>query len=173
MSAQDDIEIRELTKSISGHKTWLTRYEKDFNAAYMLKSANCLNRLRSLYEKIESQTSRMEDKYEDLITLREKCELDNTLQWQERDQISESCKLVLEKLEELEKDLEKHSPLKQARNSRENEEMGERAHESEASGVSAPSQVIGPPAMSGGNACLLYTSPSPRDGLLSRMPSSA
>ena len=24
-----------------------------------------------------------------------------------------------------------------------------------------------------GNACLLYTSPSPRDGLLSRMPSSA
>src|SRR5680860_1829012 len=25
----------------------------------------------------------------------------------------------------------------------------------------------------GGNACLLYTSPSPRDGLLSRMPSSA
>ena len=27
--------------------------------------------------------------------------------------------------------------------------------------------------MSGTNACLLYTSPSPRDGLLSRMPSSA
>ena len=26
---------------------------------------------------------------------------------------------------------------------------------------------------SGGSACLLYTSPSPRDGLLSRMPSSA
>ena len=25
----------------------------------------------------------------------------------------------------------------------------------------------------GGNTCLLYTSPSPRDGLLSRMPSSA
>ena len=25
----------------------------------------------------------------------------------------------------------------------------------------------------GGGACLLYTSPSPRDGLLSRMPSSA
>ena len=25
----------------------------------------------------------------------------------------------------------------------------------------------------GGNGCLLYTSPSPRDGLLSRMPSSA
>ena len=25
----------------------------------------------------------------------------------------------------------------------------------------------------GGNICLLYTSPSPRDGLLSRMPSSA
>ena len=25
----------------------------------------------------------------------------------------------------------------------------------------------------GGNPCLLYTSPSPRDGLLSRMPSSA
>ena len=55
-----------------------------------------MNRLRSLYEKIESQTSRMEDKYEDLITLRDKCELDTTLQWQERDQISESCKLVLE-----------------------------------------------------------------------------
>ena len=27
--------------------------------------------------------------------------------------------------------------------------------------------------LGGGNACLLYTSPSPRDGLLSRMPSSA
>ena len=27
--------------------------------------------------------------------------------------------------------------------------------------------------LSGGYACLLYTSPSPRDGLLSRMPSSA
>ena len=29
------------------------------------------------------------------------------------------------------------------------------------------------PPMSGSNTCLLYTSPSPRDGLLSRMPSSA
>ena len=29
------------------------------------------------------------------------------------------------------------------------------------------------PAAGGGNTCLLYTSPSPRDGLLSRMPSSA
>ena len=28
-------------------------------------------------------------------------------------------------------------------------------------------------AMGGGSTCLLYTSPSPRDGLLSRMPSSA
>ena len=28
-------------------------------------------------------------------------------------------------------------------------------------------------AVSAGNTCLLYTSPSPRDGLLSRMPSSA
>ena len=28
-------------------------------------------------------------------------------------------------------------------------------------------------AMLGPNGCLLYTSPSPRDGLLSRMPSSA
>ena len=28
-------------------------------------------------------------------------------------------------------------------------------------------------AMSGATTCLLYTSPSPRDGLLSRMPSSA
>ena len=32
-----------------------------------------------------------------------------------------------------------------------------------------PIRVFVPPA----NACLLYTSPSPRDGLLSRMPSSA
>ena len=30
-----------------------------------------------------------------------------------------------------------------------------------------------PPRKAWGNACLLYTSPSPRDGLLSRMPSSA
>ena len=29
------------------------------------------------------------------------------------------------------------------------------------------------PTVSVGTACLLYTSPSPRDGLLSRMPSSA
>ena len=28
-------------------------------------------------------------------------------------------------------------------------------------------------AIAGGHTCLLYTSPSPRDGLLSRMPSSA
>ena len=32
---------------------------------------------------------------------------------------------------------------------------------------------IGEVAMSKGYTCLLYTSPSPRDGLLSRMPSSA
>ena len=30
-----------------------------------------------------------------------------------------------------------------------------------------------PPAVEGAKVCLLYTSPSPRDGLLSRMPSSA
>ena len=34
--------------------------------------------------------------------------------------------------------------------------------------------IVSDPADSGrGNVCLLYTSPSPRDGLLSRMPSSA
>ena len=33
--------------------------------------------------------------------------------------------------------------------------------------------LIGWPAMWDFNICLLYTSPSPRDGLLSRMPSSA
>ena len=31
----------------------------------------------------------------------------------------------------------------------------------------------GPPSANGHPGCLLYTSPSPRDGLLSRMPSSA
>ena len=33
--------------------------------------------------------------------------------------------------------------------------------------------VVAAPALPGFNLCLLYTSPSPRDGLLSRMPSSA
>ena len=33
--------------------------------------------------------------------------------------------------------------------------------------------VLKPTLLSGDNSCLLYTSPSPRDGLLSRMPSSA
>ena len=33
--------------------------------------------------------------------------------------------------------------------------------------------VAGNPGMEWSNVCLLYTSPSPRDGLLSRMPSSA
>ena len=33
--------------------------------------------------------------------------------------------------------------------------------------------LLAPTPSSGFNACLLYTSPSPRDGLLSRMPSSA
>ena len=33
--------------------------------------------------------------------------------------------------------------------------------------------VFGTAAIAAGNYCLLYTSPSPRDGLLSRMPSSA
>ena len=33
--------------------------------------------------------------------------------------------------------------------------------------------LTGPVAQVGKDACLLYTSPSPRDGLLSRMPSSA
>ena len=39
----------------------------------------------------------------------------------------------------------------------------------EATGAEAP----GPHNVGGYNGCLLYTSPSPRDGLLSRMPSSA
>ena len=41
------------------------------------------------------------------------------------------------------------------------------AQEAQAAAVGA--QIL----REGGNACLLYTSPSPRDGLLSRMPSSA
>ena len=44
--------------------------------------------------------------------------------------------------------------------------------------VGDPTGLIGPQGPTGakgntGNTCLLYTSPSPRDGLLSRMPSSA
>ena len=35
------------------------------------------------------------------------------------------------------------------------------------------SHVSGVSVITGGHGCLLYTSPSPRDGLLSRMPSSA
>ena len=37
----------------------------------------------------------------------------------------------------------------------------------------APHLAAGDTLIDGGNSCLLYTSPSPRDGLLSRMPSSA
>ena len=40
-------------------------------------------------------------------------------------------------------------------------------------GLSIVSDVIGPTTEQSLTACLLYTSPSPRDGLLSRMPSSA
>ena len=36
-----------------------------------------------------------------------------------------------------------------------------------------PDFVLNNEAYKGANICLLYTSPSPRDGLLSRMPSSA
>ena len=41
-----------------------------------------------------------------------------------------------------------------------------------ASGTVNPYEIVGPAAQTYGY-CLLYTSPSPRDGLLSRMPSSA
>ena len=37
----------------------------------------------------------------------------------------------------------------------------------------AATEVEGVDSMAGNITCLLYTSPSPRDGLLSRMPSSA
>ena len=45
-------------------------------------------------------------------------------------------------------------------------------------GLADPSHLLGAelialPSAAGLSACLLYTSPSPRDGLLSRMPSSA
>ena len=38
---------------------------------------------------------------------------------------------------------------------------------------STPNNKLGASALASCKSCLLYTSPSPRDGLLSRMPSSA
>ena len=40
-------------------------------------------------------------------------------------------------------------------------------------GAEAAAKALGVDLIYQGGACLLYTSPSPRDGLLSRMPSSA
>ena len=70
---------------------------------------------------------------------------------------------------------------------RDNECMGDnavRSHYPTALGHGPPTQLLGvvpteihgdrvPPVLRHLHTCLLYTSPSPRDGLLSRMPSSA
>ena len=47
-----------------------------------------------------------------------------------------------------------------------------KAHEKRVGGANRK-EIVGPKMILNVNDCLLYTSPSPRDGLLSRMPSSA
>ena len=67
----------------------------------------------------------------------------------------------------------RESLIKRARNSA--KERAKRAKQltKQAGGLGHGKDAAAPHGKAGSDACLLYTSPSPRDGLLSRMPSSA